>query len=153
MGDINRLGFADGYFYEKLSKLIYLNPERLPPSGFPCFPPPLGRSSLHSTCLSFPHPQPAGVCRNQKESTCLIQSCLKSYIFTLFQDHLSFIRPKNGTYPTHQATGSLWPAALSEIDIHQLSGRTIPYIHTWTYILQYYLLFIFVGLPLPQVFF
>lgn len=75
----------------------------------------------------FPLPQPAGVCRNQKEGTCLTQSCLKLNIFTSFQDHLSFIQPKNGTCPAHQATESLGLDALSEIDIHRLSSRTIPY--------------------------
>lgn len=85
---------------------------------------------LFSAGLSLHLLQPAGVCRNQKEDTCLTQSCLKSYIFTPSQYHLSFIRPKNGTHPAHQATGSVGLAALSEIDTQWLSGRTIPYIHT-----------------------
>ncbi|XP_055236983.2 ubiquitin-like modifier-activating enzyme ATG7 isoform X6 [Gorilla gorilla gorilla] len=46
------------------------------------------------------------------------------------EDHLSFIRPKNGTFPAHQATCTQESAACPEIDLYQLSSRTIPCIHT-----------------------
>lgn len=62
-----------------------------------------------------------------------------------------FIRPKNGAFPAHQATCTQESAACPEIDLYQLSSRTIPCIHTWMYILRYYLLFVFVSLSLPQL--
>nr|XP_055236983.1 ubiquitin-like modifier-activating enzyme ATG7 isoform X5 [Gorilla gorilla gorilla] len=46
------------------------------------------------------------------------------------EDHLSFIRAKNGTFPAHQATCTQESAACPEIDLYQLSSRTIPCIHT-----------------------
>ena len=116
--------------------MISLNLERLPLPLTSRFPPLLGRS-LGSSCLPFPSPQPAGVHRNQKGGTCLMQSCLKSYIFSTpphpnpspplrhFQDHLSS-GPGMAPIPPIGPPASQSLAALSEIDIRQLSSRSLP---------------------------
>lgn len=63
--------------------------------------------SLASFCLPvLPLPQPAGVCRNQKEGMCLTQLPEILYLHPLSGSYV-FIRPKNGTHPAHQAPGSL----------------------------------------------
>lgn len=151
MGDINRLGFANGYFYKGsfLSWFLWTQNNFLPLASL--FSSKTGEIlSLFCPPIFSPSPSQLVSAEIRRKVRAWHRVAWNRISLPSFRIIFLFIWPKNGTFPAHQATCTQESAACPEIDLYQLSSRTIPCIHTWMYILRYYLLFVFVSLSLPQ---